>query len=268
MIRYRCIQCGKSLKAPDAIIGRKARCSKCGSIEEVPPFSTRKSRSRAVKDRQNEIVSVDSDSFFDLEDVRSLKSSKLIGGATTPEVENEPRQIAPKTQATTDVGMGQEFRPIFKRVQPNRKPSQIIVAIVAGLMITCAAVFVLMGSLGSWDRQEEARTAFDQTKEMVKYENALFDLKKAQRVMLIISDGYLSAKGVEKSELGDLDQFVASLDEVTMDESAIVAARELFETGDKAEASRRVAESTKLLTQLRQEVARRTEDLRTKTYQQ
>lgn len=37
MIRFRCRECGKKLKAEEEIIGRKVRCTRCENVEIVPP---------------------------------------------------------------------------------------------------------------------------------------------------------------------------------------------------------------------------------------
>ncbi|MEM9941816.1 MAG: hypothetical protein AAF939_09515 [Planctomycetota bacterium] len=36
MIRFRCQECDKKLKADESIIGRRVKCTRCGNIEEVP----------------------------------------------------------------------------------------------------------------------------------------------------------------------------------------------------------------------------------------
>ena len=38
-ISVKCGDCGKALKAPDALAGKKARCPDCGAVVAVPEIS-------------------------------------------------------------------------------------------------------------------------------------------------------------------------------------------------------------------------------------
>ena len=61
-ISVKCFDCGKSLKAPDALAGKKAKCPDCGAIVPIPkaaldaesldddPVSKPKSKSKPVED--------------------------------------------------------------------------------------------------------------------------------------------------------------------------------------------------------------------------
>ena len=65
MIRFRCRECGKKLKAEEDIVGRKVKCTRCKNIETVPPEDRLDTISRREAEENNDVIRADSDDDFD-----------------------------------------------------------------------------------------------------------------------------------------------------------------------------------------------------------
>jgi DNA-directed RNA polymerase subunit M/transcription elongation factor TFIIS len=278
MIRYSCIQCGKSLRASDSIAGRKAKCTRCGSIEEVPPFSTRKSNSKRKQEEADEIIAVDSDSFLDLEELRSLvptpKESSVISSDQSNVDPSTPQASVPSNESASTYGKVplsetelDHFRPVFNVVTPAARRSQRIAVAFVLIMIAGLVVFVTSWMFGWFRPPEPEVSGFAQTSEAIQYEKAREELKKAWRVMKIIADGFVAAKGGDLSEFEDLASLASDAEKATLDPSDFQMAEELFQSGNRTAAMTTIAESTRALNELRNRVSKQTKEIRDRTYQ-
>ncbi|MEL0094240.1 MAG: hypothetical protein VW875_00250 [Planctomycetaceae bacterium] len=69
-IDFSCSQCGHTMKLPVALIGKKGKCPKCGSMEEVT--------SPALSPSDFQIETVNTEPFSSLQSIRSKTKSNLI----------------------------------------------------------------------------------------------------------------------------------------------------------------------------------------------
>ena len=101
----------------------------------------------------------------------------------------------------------------------------------------------------------------------IQYRAALFELKKSQRVLRVMADGFLAAKKLPESELGDLNEFLSSVDQLTNENIVIKKATELFAAGNRSAAENLLQKETANLKKLQAEVAHRTKEFQSKTYE-
>ena len=159
-----------------------------------------------------------------------------------------------------------EFEPVFKRLeQKNNFASPLIFFFAAGVLALSAYGFWCFYFGPAED--EKIATAFEQTVEAIQYQAALFELRKSQRVLLVMADGYLAAKNLPESELGDLHEFVGSLDQFTNENITLDEANDLFDAGHRDAATDLIEKETAILADFQAEVRRRTKEFQSKTYQ-
>ncbi len=281
MIRYYCEACGKSLKADDSIIGRKAGCTRCESITEVPPFSTRKSGEKKRKEANSDsFIDVDADEFFQDDDSVQLNSfaPNITEGSTRKNSRDQPDDGASDPNDKNDDSDSQsndEFRQIFNVVDQKKrvrgtgiKISPMVLASIAGALAIGAIIFAISsGYTPGYQRQEMTPTAFAKTIEAIEYETAMLELKKSKTALILTANGYVAAKGVPESELDEVKEFAASIDQVARDDFAVVEATSLHDSDQVADAARLIVLETEKLIDLRNEATRRAKEYRAKTYE-
>lgn len=78
-IFVKCGDCGKALKAPDALAGQKARCPDCGAMVVVP--SAMKEIEASVDEQEADVSELaDNDADFPEESVTARKPCPMCGG--------------------------------------------------------------------------------------------------------------------------------------------------------------------------------------------
>ena len=279
MIRYYCEACGKTLKADDSIIGRKAECTRCESIAEVPPFSTRKSgEKKRASNLSDSIIDVDADDYFDDDDSVKLNSFAPIVMENSSRQKDDARPKASSTATELDAGEpsedNEEFRAVFNVVERKKrfggsgiKISPMVLASIAGVLAIGAIVFALSGYSPGYQREKVAPTAFAKTSEAIEYQTALMELKKSKTALIVTANGYLAAKGAPSSELDEVIAFATSISSVVNDDFALVEATSLYDSDQEADAARLIVLETEKLIDLRLEATRRAKEFRAKTYE-
>ncbi len=101
----------------------------------------------------------------------------------------------------------------------------------------------------------------------IQYRTALLELKKSQRVLRVMADGYLTAKALPESELGDFYEFLSSIDQLTNENFALDEATALFVAGDRTAAKNLIQKEIANLNRLQEKVTERTKAFQSKTYQ-
>ncbi len=291
MIRYSCGSCGKSLRADEKIIGREAKCTRCGMVTQVPPKSTRKPSSKKTTTttpaapviQKPAISDSNSDELFDWDDsgryddspeesgiLKSLSPNPILGSLGT---------VVAKQPEETEEPDIDGFRPVFNVVDKKKKkktrsstkidlsPSPIALIIAASVLAGFAGIYWFINQPPRYLPKQETKTVFEQTKEAIEYETALFELKKAKRAMMVMGDGYIAAKGLPDSELDELRAFAKSVDEITDDSFAIDQANTLFDGGDTKAAVDLIVTKTAEFNQLREQVSEKIKEYRNRTYQ-
>ena len=138
-------------------------------------------------------------------------------------------------------------------------------ACAAGLLAVSASIYWYL--YFGQSKNEKIATAFEQTTEAIQYQAALSDLRKSQRILSLMADGYLIAKNRPESELADLNEFVKSLDQFTKENIAIDEANDLFDAGHLDTAADLIEKESAIIADLQSEIRKRTLDLQAKTYQ-
>lgn len=273
MIRYTCEACGKALRANEDIIGRKAQCTGCGTIARVPEFSTRPSLKKNRPTRNSGRL-------------RDATDKKLLPGLPThagserggppeqagglsadetgflPEVSEFDGTL--KTLPEADVA--EEFEPVFKRLEPKKNAGSPRRVFIAGSLLAFLAVGYWAVGYGKTNGGD-SDNAFALTPAAIQYRTALLELKKSQRVLRVMADGYLTAKTLPESELGDLNEFLSSIDLLTNENFALDEATELFVAGDRTAAKNLIQKEIANLNRLQEKVTERTKAFQSKTYQ-
>ena len=275
MIRYTCEACGKALRANDEIIGRKAQCTRCGTIGRVPAASTRPSQKKAKNGNRSKRANSSSPASF----VTEPPDSSKVG---TKHVENSLEAIPPNTALISmsqpplvrqplsrlpqAVAKNEQFEPVFKRIETRKNVVPPLMLVLAGISLAVLTLAIGAFSLNRSD-PPAVGSKFGQTEEVIQYRKSLFELKKSQRVLEVMADGYLAAKNLPESELGDLNEFVRAIDQFTEASVVIEEANALFEAGKIDEAKTLIQQEIATLKEFQQEASRRTREYQASTYQ-
>lgn len=266
MIRYTCHSCDKSLRANDDIIGCKAQCTRCGTIARVPATSTRSSNQQKKQTNAESVpAQVESEAPHDPHvDVAGDEQSSTKLSVALPTQLSNPKVPTDPVEPTNEAV--DEFEPVFKRIEQKSKfVSPMTLAFAAGLLVisVCGFWYVYFGQ----SKLEKTTTKFAQTAEVIQYQAAMSDLRKSQRILSLMADGYLAAKNLPESELGDLNEFVRSLDQLTTENIAIEEAKDLFDSGHRDTATELIKQELEILADFQTEIRERTLELQSKTYQ-
>ena len=272
MIRFRCKQCGKKLKAEEEIVGRKVRCARCESVETVPPEdnlakpeSPKRLSARLATAEPNLIArsggsqkgssireSLPSDSSD------SFDSSSVLGDDSGPVSMFGHSSAGP---AVVDPGQPR-FKPLerkkvdFKRLVPAALVGLVLVGIVF-LAINRGWIF---GSGPRFDAEFEALPA------VANYRRAQNQLEKSRRVMMVIGEALTAKKSVPDDMLAELKDFNESILKLSKKNETLDAAAKLVDEGEQAQANKLLTDEANIMDDQKLEVDRKTSEYNSLAY--
>jgi hypothetical protein len=210
MIRFSCRKCGKSLRADDSIIGRSTRCTACQAINRIPPESTRKSGEKSVRILAEPVAAQPQTELYDEEIVTLVAESDSFEGFEDLDLSN---LTIDTSQSKMHLDSAQTARPTFKiaagdSVQNGQHSANKAVSGTASLeaaaipawkraprsispfpFIVVGTILVLSG-LGYFGYRMYfaapavvRKTELEKSSIGYKFEQTLFEFKKAQRVL-------------------------------------------------------------------------------------
>lgn len=200
MIRFRCKNCGKKLKANEQIVGRRVRCTKCDSVEVVPEegITSKSSGKNTAEKNTSKKNALNIDSL-----AVAKKSGDAVGSPMDLEVRSEVDHFEFSIPALSTSGekslLGQPpnkdkqaFTPQFQLASKkvSRARRLVMFGMIGGFLLVTVLVAV------NFDRLIKARrmisTDYEQLAEVVYYRNAVKKLEKSYRMMDIAGRTYLA----------------------------------------------------------------------------
>ncbi len=209
MIRFRCKNCGKKLKADEQIVGRRVRCTKCDSVEIVPKvvapsgpwveshsgdLNSGKEALGAANELQKVTVTPaekeDPSDVGDFEfSIPSLKTSGEKSLLGQPSKDNQ-----------------QDFTPQFQLA--SRKVSRtrrvVMFGMIGGFLLVTVLVAVNFNRL--MKAREILSTDYEQLAEVVYYRNAVMKLEKSYRMMDIAGRTYIAMNPNDQSVAKEFEE--------------------------------------------------------------
>lgn len=282
MIRFRCSECGKKLKADDDIVGRKVRCTRCNTIETVPnsdnlarPYETTH-RLATTKPRLKEKPRLENHPKHHDQPVlkdesgpagNSRRRGKKARFKTEPDFFFNPNTVnldqpvelfGHSASGQTEL---ENFEPRFNVVRPeiNRSRRWLLLGL-SGIFLTIAVAVVF--NIG-WilNLSKILSTDHEQLEEVIFYRNAVSKLEKSRRAMFIAGSAYIAINAGTEQERMDLEDYNASIKSLTSDTAMLEEVESLFRSGKDVPARALLVQSAVELNKLRDEV-----DLKAREY--
>jgi phage FluMu protein Com len=240
MIRFRCKECGKKLKADDEIVGRKVKCTRCDSIESVPESDN------LAKSQQSQIR-------LDANKPKP-KSFKTDVGTGTMNPGNPDQPIHLFGHSAVRSTPTEHFEQRFQVV--TRKPSNLRRWILLGLIgVFSVAVVAVLFNLG-WimDVRRKLSTDYENLAEVVYYRNAVMKLEKSRRMMHVAGRNYIATRVGTDDEIRELEEYDASIRALTTNSDILEKVEALFRRGKDVEAKALLVNTAKELNRQRSKV--------------
>ena len=254
MIRFRCRECGKKLKADEDIIGRKVQCTRCDNVETVPPFDdlTKSESAQDEPDHQAankpnpaDAGSAASSSFDDLSDVDSLlgegHSIEMMEGLTDGpgEIDTNLPQFKQYHRKKTD----------FKRLIPFG----LIGLAVVGISLIAINAGWIFNSGPTFDSEFEALPA------VANYRRAQNQLEKSRRVMEVMGNAQISRNLMSQERTAEFNEFNESILVLTKQAETLTEASRLVDQGEQEAANRLLTEEANIMDDRKFTVDQKTE---------
>ena len=211
MIRFRCSQCGKKLKADEEIIGRKVQCVRCSHVEQVPekdnltkPLAKNRKQTstKSRDDAQQDLVSDSKSTSKSSKPLHVSDPSKRGARVAASQDEPVPELFGHSAVISQPRGLdGPQFQ-ITKKKKPSKMMKWALPAIGLAAAITLISVIAYVW-IGKAYAEPKLRAEFESMPEVQFYQKAHFELEKARRVMSIMVQAFQattpSASGLTES---------------------------------------------------------------------
>jgi len=295
MIRFRCQECGKKLKADDDIVGRKVKCTRCGKVEKVPPSDNLTKPNPAKTNPAKEDPAKEDDFEAMLESAVSAEDEgDLIGSRSVEEDSskrldaNKPKPIRKKSTSfkmgPSDLIAGEEpvemmghsgpdvsidtekFQPQFKSTKP--KKSNLRRNVIFGLIgLGLIGGIAVVSNLG-WilDAKRKLSTDYENLEEVKFYRNAVAQTERARRQMKIAGDAYLKIKSGTAEEEKSLQDYNDSIESQTTKSDMLERVETLFRAGEDNKAKALLVNTGVELGKVKKEIELKTQEYTDKTY--
>ncbi len=244
MIRFRCRECGKKLKAEDDIVGRNVKCTRCGSVETVPEADNlakpNQPKIRPAVNQPNPPRFGSASRFSDPKTVNLDQPVELFGHSAV-------ESTAPEN-----------FEPRFNVVV--RRPSNLRRWVLFGLIgvFVVAVIAAVFNFAWILDMRRRLSTDYENLDEVVYYRNAARKLEKSRRMMYVSGKTYIATTLGNDVEIQKLDDYNASIEAVTADSDIYEKVEALFRNGKDVQAKALLVSTALELDQLREEVEKKT----------
>ena len=251
MIRFRCKECGKKLKATEEIVGRQVKCTRCDSVETVPEVDN------VAKPKQPET---------------RLTANK----PKSPRFKTDPLIDKPKTfnldqpvelfgHSAASSASSEHFEPKFKvvtRKQSNLRRWMLLGFIGIFVVATVAVLFNLNWIL---DGRRKLSTDYENLHEVVYYRNVATRLEKSRRFMYIAGRTFIAMNAGTDEDIKELEEYNATIEALTNKSDMYETVESLFRRGKDDEAKALLIKTARELKQHQIEVEKKTREYDEKT---
>lgn len=264
MIRFRCKNCGKKLKADEQIVGRRVRCTKCDSVEIVPkPVPSAESlingHSRE-KDAGNELLeaanaAVNVSSAPAEKEVRSEGNNFEFSIPSLNPSGKEGLLGQPSSQNQ------QEFKPQFQLASKkvSRVRRIVMFAMIGGFLVV--TLLVAINFNGLMKARKMLSTDYEQLEEVVYYRNAVMRLEKSYRMMDVAGRTYLAMNPNDESVAKEFEEAKSATLSRTRNSDLEKDVESYFRQGEEVKAKALLVNTAVELDAWRKEI-----DLKTKAF--
>lgn len=198
MIRFRCSQCGKKLKAERELVGRRVKCTDCEAIETVPQQTGGSQPSGEVADPSSVSVSEAESQETKRLLVKELKSKSNLPGRSA-------------SASSAEQVVGREFKLKEKSSGPGLRWALAIGALLC-LIVASAVTYTVIKRAYVIPK---FAAEFESMEEVAFYRRAHGQLAKVQKRMSIMANAF-KAKGSRAGDFSEqYQQFNSSIENYT-----------------------------------------------------
>jgi DNA-directed RNA polymerase subunit M/transcription elongation factor TFIIS len=269
MIRFRCQECGKKLKADDNIVGRKVQCTRCSNIEKVPPEDNLAKPLAKETEAKQEKAKEPSEASKRLDTNKpkpiKKKSASFKMGPPDLIAGDEPVEMFGHSGAGPTIDT-EKFEPKFNSAKP--KKSNMRRNVVLGLIgLGVVGTIVVVANLG-WilNARRMLSTDYESLEEVKFYRNAVSKVERARLKMKIAGEAYLRIKSGSDEEKKAFADFNASVESKTIKSDMLEKVESLFRAGEDMKAKALLVNTGGELAELQVEVEKRATKYTEMTY--
>jgi hypothetical protein len=281
MIRFRCQDCGKKLKADETIIGRRVECSQCGQVTRVPqtdnlalpeskPIMAKPlgaTESKSLSSKLNQPSSRLETSKPKLKKPKLDRETPVDIGL--PELNDDEGPIEMISHAAPEVAIDvNKFEPRFKSAKKSeRSPlTRNIILGVVGFLILAGGVTLALNRGRIMDAWASLSTDYARSEEVLFYRNAVSNLEKARRQMYIAGRSLIALKSVDAAESEEIDSYNESIIAMTTGSKVLDQFEQLIWDGEENKAKALLVNTAVELANVRKEVDQKTASYVDKSY--
>ncbi len=264
MIRFRCKNCGKKLKADEQIVGRRVRCTKCDSVEIVPedaipskPSGINTSENDALRNDSLATAKESGDGFLSPTEM-GVRSKGDNFEFSIPSLSTSGEKSLLGQSPNNDK---QEFTPQFQLASKkvSRARRVVMFGMIGGFLLVAVLIAV------NFDRFIKARkmlsTEYEQLEEVVFYRNAVMKLKKSYRMMDIAGANYLKMHPNNERVAKEFEEAKSATLSRTQNSDLVKNVESYFRQGEDVKAKALLVNTAVELEAWREEI-----DLKTKSF--
>lgn len=247
MIRFRCKECGKKLKASEEIIGRKVECTRCESVETVPESDN------LTKPKQPKIRLA-----ANRPKPTQVKAAASLGGSKTANLDQPVELFGHSSSGSAPT---KNFEPRFKVVTPKKSQLRrwVLFGLIALFAASATGVYMNLGWI--MDVRRRFSTDYENLPEVVYYRNNVIKLEKSRRMMYIAGRNCFAVMGEADGERSELEEYNSSIHALTTKSGLIDEVETLFRSGKDTQARALLVKTARKLKSHLADV-----EQRTKTY--
>lgn len=275
MIRFRCKECGKKLKAEEEIVGRKVKCTSCENVETVPPEDNltrpnlpKKAATRLAINKPNPVAHSSSSKFSD----SSLSDSSLSDSSEIDESDigsllgDDSGPVEMFGHSGAGPSAVETGRPRFKQLARTKSDFRRFVPIALIGLAIVGIVLVAINSGWIFNSGPKFDPEFEALPAVANYRRAQKQLDKSRRVMMVVGEARMSKSSLSQELIDELNDYNESILALTKNTTTLVEASRLVEQGEEAQANKMLTDEANIMDDRKFDVDRKTEDYNELTY--
>ena len=265
MIRFRCQECGKKLKADDSIVGRKVQCTRCPNVETVP---SEDNLAKPLAKNSDLLVAEESSKRLDANMPKPVKKKTTSFKMGPPELiaGDEPVEMFGHSGAGPAIDT-ETFVPKFNSARP--KKSNLRRNVILGLIgLGVISAIVVVSNLG-WilNARRMLSTDYEKLEEVKFYRNAVTQVENSRVALKIAGEAYLRIKSGSDEEKRKFADFNSSIESKTVKSDMLERVETLFRAGEDVKAKALLVNTGMELGNLRKEVDKKAKQYTDMTYE-
>lgn len=272
MIRFRCQECGKKLKADDEIVGRKVKCTRCDNVETVPPcdnLTKPKDLEKRLETTKPKPLTRTSASVVDSENRDAAASDSSADESLFDDLvlDDLVRPIEMVSSNPDAVSVVQTDRPGFRQFERKRRDLKRLLPFGLVGFATLIIILTVVNSGWLFGGGPRYPAEFESLPAVANYRRAQNQLEKSRRVMMVIGEALISQKSSPTGMVEELEDFNESILSLSRKITTLDEAYELTQQDSQAAANKLLTDEANLMDDRKFDVERKTEEYNKLTYE-